>query len=110
MPCREGTIEIGIMSNHLRIADKRRQARKRFTRRRRIGNILIMDVGKMRDVVRNGFSGVHEGYVPINDLPAIHPCCSDLGQFVVIEREARRFSIDHNDISIQIPEVLAFGD
>ena len=104
----EGAIEGGIMSHKLRITNELPASlRKRFFRRGSVGNVLVMNIGQMRNIFRNRLSGVYERYEPINNLALIHAGCRNLRQLIVIEREACCLSVYNDDIAVKLT-VIAF--
>ncbi|MEI2996141.1 MAG: hypothetical protein V8T19_03095 [Senegalimassilia anaerobia] len=103
----EGAIEGGIMGHKLRITNELGELRKRFFRRRSVGNVLVMNIGQMRNIFRNRLSGVYERYEPIDNLALIHAGCRNLRQLIVIEREAGCLGVYNDDIAVKLT-VIAF--
>ena len=108
MTRRERAIEINVMSNHACIADERHQCSKRLFRGRGFSNIAIVDIGQTSHFFRNRLTRIHERDEPIHYLALLEASSGNLGQFIVIVREPRRFRIKHNHVTVKFAEIKGF--
>ena len=102
---REVAVEFRVVCDQFRVAHERDQLRQRLFGARGIGHVLVVDVGEVHHVFGDGFPWVDEGDEPVGYFAALHARGGYLCQFVVIERETRRFGVDDDDVAIQIPIV-----
>ena len=85
MPCSEGAIKSSVMGYKLRPTNKFDKLSKRFFRRRSVGNILVVNIGQVRNIFRDRLPGVYECHKPIDYLAFIHASGRNLRQLIVIE-------------------------
>ena len=104
---REVAVEFRIVRNDFRVAHKRHQVCKRLLRRGRIGHVFVVNVRQMGNIVGNGLAGIDEGDEPVDDLTLFHTRRRDLGQLIVVERKARRFGVEHDDVAVKLAVICA---
>lgn len=63
----------------------------------------------MRDVFGNGLARIHEGDEPFGDLALAHARGGNLGQPVVMERNAGGFGVDDHHVLIERAEIGCLG-
>ena len=96
------------MSNHIGRTNELNQTRNGSIGVRSIRHIFIADVGKVSNFFRDRLPRIYERYVPADDLAMNHTRCSNLNQLVVVEREARCFGVDNNNVFIQLTKRVLF--
>ena len=77
-----------------------------------VGHHLIGDAGQLRDLGRDGLSGLDEGIELLHHLAVPHDDCADLGQVLHARVEARRLGVEDAELAVQrlIPDAVDAGD
>ena len=105
----ERTVKRTIMRNKIRPANKSRQVGTSFTGGRSLCYILVMDVRKMRYILRDRLSRVYERNKPVNDCAIMHTRRRNLRELVMIERHACCLGIDDHNIFVKCSVVRCCG-
>ena len=108
MPRSKGAIKGSVMGYKLRPTNKFDKLSKRFFWRRSVGNILIVNIGQVRNIFRDRLPGVYERHKPIDYLTLIHASGRNLRQLIVIERETSCLSVYNHDIAIEFTIIALF--